>query len=979
MRREGSTSGGPFQEELELLRRELAQAREAAARQRQTQEALRDSEARYRLLFESSPDAVVLYDSQGRVLYVNQAFVDTYGWSRQEWLGKRVDFVPPPEREKTAQVIADTLAGRKSEFETRRLTKDGRLLDVLLTVAPFNDPRGEITGIYVIHRDITAKKRAEAALAESEARYRQLLDASPNPIAVYDPEGRVNYLNPAFEQLYGWSLEELRGQRIENFVPPDQAAKTAEAWRRTLAGEKVSAETRRLTKDGRTLEVLLQTSIVQGGDGQLLASIVTHQDQTEHKRAEAALVESRRRYRQLLDASPDPITVYDHQGKVTYINPAFQQTFGWSLEELAGRGIDFVPPHEQERTRDAVLRTLAGENVLLESQRLTKDGRLLDIQLKTAIFSGPDGQVAGDIVIYRDISQRKKAEEELKRHRDHLEELVAEGTQELRQANQKLLQEIAEHRRTSQALRAAEASYRLLYEESRRVGALYRSLFNSSADAIIVYDLEGRVQFLNQAFTQVFGWTQEELAGRPLDFVPQAEAETTHQRVREVVDLGLAQRGVQTRRHTKDGRLLEVEISASRFEDHLDRPAGMVVIIRDTTERVRAQQEKERLEGQLSQALKMEAVGVLASGIAHDFNNILQVVSGYLQLMMAKERGLDHFLPQLRQMDRLVNRGAELVRGLLTFGRKVRPRLAPLSLNQVIGQIVAVLRRTIPPMISIETRLAPELWEIAGDANQLEHLLVNLAGNARDAMPQGGRLLIETANQSWDELSARNHPEMTPGDYVLFRVSDSGQGMDQNVLPHIFEPFFTTKEVGQGTGLGLSTVYGIVKGHGGYISCYSSPGQGTSFSIYLPVPAAQRVLAGDAPPAPQAAPVGQETILLVDDEPAIVEVAREMLERHGYRVLEAVSGEQALGVYAQGGPGVDLVILDLGMPGMGGQRALEEIMALNPQAKVIVASGYTDNPQIERCRASGAAEFIAKPYRLLDMLQRVRQVLDRPA
>jgi len=281
-------------------------------------------------------------------------------------------------------------------------------------------------------------------------------------------------------------------------------------------------------------------------------------------------------------------------------------------------------------------------------------------------------------------------------------------------------------------------------------------------------------------------------------------------------------------------------------------------------------------------------------------------------------------------------------------------------------------------MIDIQTRLAPDLEPIAGDANQLEHLLVNLANNARDAMPQGGRLLIETRNLGWEELSPERHLQITPGSYVLLQVSDSGLGMDQDVLPHIFEPFFTTKEVGQGSGLGLSTAYGIVKGHGGHISCQSRPGQGTIFSILLPVPQEEPAETPEAPAADRRAPGGRESILLVDDEPAILEVARETLEEHGYRVLEAASGEQCLEMLAQEGHGIDLVVLDLGMPGMGGQRALEEIAARHPGARVLVASGYTDNPQIERCLQGGAADFIAKPYRLLDLLRKVRQVLDLP-
>ncbi len=963
--------------ELEDLRRRLAEAQEGLTRQRLTEEALRESEARFRLLFDASPDAVVIYNQDGTVLDLNQAFANTYGWSREECLGKLIDFVPPEEVEVTKQAILETLAGRNVEFETRRRTKDGRLLDVQINTAPYHDPQGDLTGIYVIHRDVTARNKSEAALRESERRYRQLLTASPDPITVYDHEGRVVYVNPAFEQAFGWTQEELAGKGID-FVPPHEVERTRDAVARTLRGENVLLESQRLTKDGRLLDIQLKTAMFTDPDGKLAGDIVIYRDISQRKRAEEALRASQERYRLLLDTSPDPITVYDHEGGVVYVNPAFEQAFGWSQGELAGKGIDFVPPHEVERTREAVARTLRGENVLLESQRLTKDGRLLDIQLKTAIFTDREGKLAGDIVIYRDISQRKRAEEELKRHRDRLEEMVEERTSELSRANRDLQAEIAEHKRTAQALVAAEGRYRRLYQESVRAEALYRSLFNSSPDAIIVYGMNGRVQFLNPSFTQIFGWTQEELANRRLDFVPDSERESTHQAVNVVIQEGRQRRDFQTKRFTKDGRLLDVNISASRFDDHQGNPAGMVVIIRDTTEQLRSQRERERLEVQLRQAQKMEAVGVLASGIAHDFNNILQVATGYLQRMLTlDDPGVDPYRQRLREMDRLMVRGANLVRGLLTFGRKVTPELSVLDLNQALTHIVEVLAHTIPKMVRIETSFAADLKPIRGDANQIEQLLMNLASNARDAMPGGGRLLVETMNYSLPPGQAASQPGLAPGDYVLLKVSDTGCGMDRETLQHIFEPFFTTKIVGKGTGMGLSTVYGIVQGHGGHINCYSEVGRGTVFNIYLPVLAKDDARREPDPQEKAPLPGGEETILLVDDEAAILEVASELLLHYGYRVLTAASGEEALSAYSLHRGEISLVILDLGMPGMGGQGALEGLLKLDPRARILIASGYSGDNQVTRCLGAGAADFIPKPYRLDDLLRKVRGLLDQ--
>ncbi len=964
-------------EEVVRLRRENQKLRHRGDIHQRIEAALQERDNRYSLLIESSPDAVILYNPEGKVLYVNPAFERIYGWSRQEWLGRRIDFVPIEEKKVTSRGIEDTLAGQCIDIETRRLTKDGRRLDIHLKTAPLLDRDGELAGLYVIHRDVTEKKANEAALRASEQRYRQLLEASPDPITVYDANGVVSYVNPSFEQTFGWTLEELAGRGID-FVPEQERQRTAEAVQRTLEGENVLLETQRLTKDGRLLDIQLKTAAFTDSAGNLAGDIVIYRDISERKKTEEALRASEQRYRQLLDASPDPITVYDASGVAVYVNPSFEQTFGWTLDELAGRGIDFVPEHERRRTAQAVQQTLEGQNVLLETQRLTKDGRLLDIQLKTAAFTDSAGNLAGDIVIYRDISRRKQYERELRQHRDHLEELVQGRTAELRQANRQLQMEVEERKRTTEALRVAQVRYRRLYDRSKKNESLYRSLFNSSPDAIVVYDMEGRVRHLNPSFTQIFGWVTEELEGRRLDFVPESEKEITQLQVVKTVRDGTQRRDFQTRRLTKDGRLLHVNVSGARYEDHLGNPAGVIVILRDTTERIEAQQERERLQQQLRQAQKMEAVGVLASGIAHDFNNILQAISGYLQMVEMQDfKDLGALRNQWLEVNRLVQRGADLVDGLLTFGRKVKPELKAVDFNHTIERTVRMLERTIPKMVQIQTDLAPDLWCISGDANQLEQMLVNLASNAQDAMPQGGTLVIKTRNLSLSEPMDCDQGALPPGDYVQLRVSDTGRGMDQATVEHIFEPFFTTKGVNQGTGLGLSTVYGIVKGHRGHIVCKSAPGWGTTFEVRLPARRRAGQATGDrSTKTDRTAVCGSETILFVDDEPAIREVGSAALSQFGYQPITAACGEEALEVFHRRCDEIDLVVLDLGMPGMGGLQCLRRILRQDPGARVIIASGYSDRQHVDEALNAGAAQFIAKPYRIGQMVEAVRQVID---
>ena len=373
----------------------------------------------------------------------------------------------------------------------------------------------------------------------------------------------------------------------------------------------------------------------------------------------------------------------------------------------------------------------------------------------------------------------------------------------------------------------------------------------------------------------------------------------------------------------------------------------------------------------------MEAIGTLAGGIAHDFNNILAAVLGYGELALESAGQGKTNSDEIEQILRAAERAKNLVHQILTFSRKTETDFKPLSLNRKVVEVVRLLERTIPKSISIETLLVPDLKKVKMDAGQIEQVLVNLANNARDAMPDGGRLVIKTSNVELDRDYCRRHAEVRPGSYVLLQVHDSGIGMDPKTLEQIFDPFFTTKEVGKGTGLGLSTVHGIVKTHGGHISCYSEPMRGTFFRIYLPA------YEEEVPPdtledkAPDSPTGGSETILIVDDEPALMELAGQILKRMGYDVITARSGEEALDIYRQRKDSPDLVILDLGMPGMGGYNCLKEIRVINPEARVIIASGYSADGQVKDALMAGAAGFISKPFLRSDLLGKVREVLEK--
>ncbi len=643
----------------------------------------------------------------------------------------------------------------------------------------------------------------------------------------------------------------------------------------------------------------------------------------QRKEAHLALARQGEEYRAVFEAAPDPMVVYDNKGRATYLNPAFTRLFGWTWEEVIGRQIDFVPQKNREETR-AAIEVLFQNNdayVPLESKRKTKDGRVLDVLINAAIIRGLDENPRGMVVNLKDITEKKKAEQ-------------------------------------------------ALVESERR----YRELINNVTDVIYTHDLEGRILSINKSATLVFGYEPEEMIGHFFaEFMPPSNQ-------RDFFEKYLPQ--MRTTGHSEG---ISIYLDKKGAEHHIeyrnvliregDRPHHVNGSGREVTDRVLAGRKVRRLEDNLRHAQKMEAVGTLAGGIAHDFNNILQIIGGYVQLVNESPTLRPQDQDSLLRIQGAVERASDLIQRLLTFSRKVEPGLKLIDLNYHIGQAAQIMERTLPKRITLRTDLRQGSGVISADPNQLEQVLLNLGNNARDAMPEGGELVIATREKELDQEFCGQNPGSRPGQYFELSVTDSGQGIDEESIKHIFDPFYTTKEIGQGTGLGLATVYGIVKNHKAYILCQSELGRGTTFRIFWPM---ARDGLTEGPSEKPVLPVygGRETILLVDDEKDVLVIAREMLERKGYRVLEASSGEKALETYGWGDRGIDLVLMDLGMPGMGGHKALEELQKRDSSVKVVIASGYATDERVQTCLDAGAAAVVSKPYHLADMMRTIRSILD---
>ncbi|TET67874.1 MAG: PAS domain-containing sensor histidine kinase, partial [Candidatus Zixiibacteriota bacterium] len=502
-------------------------------------------------------------------------------------------------------------------------------------------------------------------------------------------------------------------------------------------------------------------------------------------------------------------------------------------------------------------------------------------------------------------------------------------------------------------------------EASTRSEEQLRALFDSAADIVFTKDRQGRYMRVNSACARLHGISEEEFLGKTdFDLFPEEQAKHSADIDRQVLVEGRTFTGEYDRQ--VKGKPLTFSVVKTPLYGHDGAIIGLCGIARDITE-------QESLEEQFRQAQKMEALGTLAGGVAHDFNNLLGGILGYVGLIKGDYSPEEKHYAMLELVEKAGVRAAELTNQLLAFSRKGKYELRPVSLNNSVEDVLKLIGRTLDKSIEIATELQEKLPSVEGDPGQLEQAILNMCVNAAEAMPGGGKLQLETRVVALGEEFARKYLGSDPGDYVLLSVSDTGIGMDSETLSRMFEPFFTTKEVGKGTGLGLSTVYGIVKNHGGYVDVRSQPGKGSTFDIYLPVSKKQFT-----PPRPRAAELqtGHETILAVDDEEIIRSLLEETLQKLGYKVILANDGEEAVQIYEERKDEIDAVIIDMIMPHLGGGETFREIRRRNPDVRVLLASGYSQDGAAQRILDEGVRGFIQKPFELVELSQKLRQVLD---
>jgi PAS domain S-box-containing protein len=908
------------QERTSELRNEIEERKRA-------EETIASERQLLRTLIDVLPETVYIKDLDSRFLVVNETLAKVLGKDTpSQVLGlSDADIYP-------AGLAAEFRAEEMKIFageplinqENTMVSPDGRERTMLTTKLPFRDGQGRICGLVGIGHDITERKRAEEVLRESEQRFRALFEGASEGVFQSTPGGQYCLANPALAKMLGYasSQELIAGVTdIGRQLNVDPGVRAEFQRRIAEQGEVQNFEFQACRKDGATIWLSENAHAVRDASGAVLYYEGILQNITERKRAEEAMRESEERFSGAFEHAPIGVALVSPDGRYLKINRVLCDLVGYSEAELLTRTFqDITHPEDLEVDLENVRRVIAGEirSYQMEKRYIHARGHLVTVLLNVSLVRDGQGRPRYFISQVQDITERKRLEVEL--------------------------------------------------TESQ---GLYHSLVEQLPANVWRKDAAGRFTFANSRFCRFKGKTADEILGQTAYAI----------NPKEVADQIIEEHELIMR----TGKSIEKEESCTQPDGTVQYLQVMKAPVLAADGKIIGSQGiqfditgRKRLEAQLVQSQKLETVGKLAGGVAHEFNSIMTAIIGHSELMLGDLPSGHPLSKNAAGIRRAAERAATLTRQLLAYGRRAFLRPESLDLNQVMANMEGMVRQLMGTDVDVRIVPAEGLRAVKADAGQIEQVIMNLAMNARDAMPNGGKLTLETANVSFDQERVGRDPELKPGNYVMLAIADTGTGMSEEVKARAFEPFFTTKDVGQGTGLGLSTCYGIIKQSGGHISVYTELGRGTTFKIYLPQVESQTKIPLQRLDSPDL-PRGTETILLVEDDPALREMAATLLKRLGYTVLAAANGIEALSLKPQrdNGP-IDLLFTDVVMPHMSGKELADRVQALHPHTRILFTSAYTENAIVHQGVLNPGVALLQKPFTPSALAHKLREVLDQP-
>jgi len=894
---------------------------------RQAEEALRRSEEQYRLLFEQSVDGIIVGGTGGGIVSANPAMCRILGRPQNEIVGSNVLSHIHPDEVHIAKKRADLFMSGTAPLpgQVYRLVRpDGAPVWVEMRSQRLQwEGR---PGFLIIARDITDRRQAEEALRRSEEQYRLLFEQSADGIVVVGPGGCLVSANPAMCRILGRPQDEVVGSNVLRHIHPDDIHTARKRFGLLMSGTApLPGQVYRLARDDGApvwVEVRSQPLQWEGRPGFLVVA----RDVTERRQAEEALRESEARYRAVVETQSELICRFTDGGILTFVNEAYCRYFGRRREDLIG--VSFLPMIP-EADRDAARERLASINrdhpvVTHEHRGVLSSGEVRWMHWTNQGLFDDQGRLVEYQALGRDVTERRQAEE---------------------------------------ALRTSEARYRAVVEDQ--------------TEMITRHTPDGVATFVNEAICRFFGKTRGQILGHA--FMPHVHPDDVPL-VADAIRSLTPEHPVEThenRARMPSGEVRWVQWTNRGIFDGAGRMVEIQAVGRDVTLRV-------RLEEELAEALKMEAIGQLAGGIAHDFNNLMTGILCHAGLLKDNPGPAEDVREAAGLIEGAARRAAELTSRLLGFARRGKLQDVPVDLNAAVETTVSLLRRSLDPRIRVRTRFQTDRAVIRGDPVQMEQVALNLAFNARDAMPEGGDMTFTTEVRDLTEAEGAEHPRAVPGRHAVLAVQDTGCGIPDEIRDRIFEPFFTTKPPGKGTGMGLAMVYGIARNHGGWVDVDSAVGRGSTFRVFLPeaheeAPDAEPAPAAEAMPSARAGmpAAGPGRILVVDDEALVRNVVDRMLTGLGYKVVTADDGRQAAELYQRFHRDIDLVIVDMVMPEMDGRECFHALRKIDPAVRVILSTGQGGEGTIQDVLDEGMVGFVQKPYQAAQLAEAVRRALGR--